>query len=147
MLKSNTFTFTDHSIQDAITKQFLYKMLEYKNPILSAILSIKDKVNNDEISIEVNKVLEPFIFPGNTIVGDCNFLLYLIHSYYSTFEEDKDQTQTCIALENIENLKDFSISLTYITLDEVGLTTIPEMCDTKWKLSITDENKVQLELD
>ena len=73
--------------------------------------------------------------------------MYLIHTYYSAFDKNNDDSKKCIALEKIENLKDFSISLTYITLDEAGLTTIPEMCDTKWKLSITDENKVQLELE
>ena len=55
MLKSNTFTFTDHSIQDTVTKEFLQTMFQYKNPILSAILAIKDTINNREFSIEVNK--------------------------------------------------------------------------------------------
>ena len=146
-LKSNTFTFTEHSLQDPVTKKFLSDMLEYRNPMLSAILAIKDKVNNNEFSIEVNKILEPFMFPGNTILGSKHFLVYLIHTYYTMFDKNNDDSKTCIALENIENLKDFSISLTYITLDEVGITTIPEMCDTKWKLSITDENKISLELE
>jgi len=146
-LKSNSFTFTEHSLQDPVTKQFLSGMLEYRNPLLSAILAIKDKVNNNEFSIEVNKILEPFMFPGNTIFGSKNFLVYLIHTYYSKFNKNNDDSKTCIALEKIENLKDFSISLTYITLDAVGITTIPEMCDTKWKLSITDEKKVSLELE
>ena len=143
MLKSNTFTFTDHSIQDTVTKEFLQTMFQYKNPILSAILAIKDTLNNREFSIEVNKILEPFIFPGNTINGNKNFLLYLIHSYYN---KNNDKSETCIALEDVDNLKDFSISLSYITFNEVGLTTIPEMCNTEWKLSITNENKVNLEI-
>ena len=61
-LKSNSFIFTEHSLQDPVTKKFLSGMLEYRNPMLSAILAIKDKVNNNEFSIEVNKILEPFMF-------------------------------------------------------------------------------------
>lgn len=147
MLKSNTLTFTEHYLQNAITKELLQTMVQYKNPLLSAILSIKDKVNDVEYSLEVNNILKPFMFPGNTINGNRGFLMYLIHTYYNRIDSCKNKATKCIALENFDSLNNFSVSLTYITLDDAGLTTIPELCDTEWKLLVTEENKIKLEIE
>jgi hypothetical protein len=137
-------TFKDHSLNDDVTRDFINLMVNRKNPMLSAILSIKDNILNKEYSFEVNKILEPFLFNGNTIKGTKEFLLYLIHTYYANLENDELETNGCIALEDNGRYGDFSVSLTYITLDDSGIMTIPEMTTSDWTMELTDNNHIEL---
>lgn len=145
-LKSNSMTFKDHSLDDNVTREFINSVIHHKNPILSAILSIKDNVTNKEYSLEVNKILEPFIFRGNTIYGNKQFLLYLIHAYYDNLQNNEVETEGCVALEDSGRYSDFSCSLTYITLDDKGVMTIPEMTTTEWTMELTDTNHIELDI-
>jgi len=143
-LKSNSMTFKEHALNDDVTRDFISSTIHRKNPILSAILSIKDNVLDKEYSLEVNKILEPFLFSGNTIHGTKQFLLYLIHVYYDNLQNDEVELDSCIALEDSGRYSDFSCSLTYITLDDSGVMTIPEMTTTEWTMKLTDTNNIEL---
>ena len=143
-IKSNSMTLKNYTQDDDIARNFINSVAHYKNPILSAILSIKDNITTNEYSLEVNKILEPFLFTGNTINGTREFLLYLIHTYYKKYKPNEIAEDGCIALEDETKLNDFSISLTYITLTDNGVITIPELTTSEWTMKLTDNNKVEL---
>lgn len=141
MFKSNTMTFEEHSLEDPVTRDFINSELIVKNPLISSILTIKDEDNEKEFTLEVNKLLEPFIFKGNRIEGNINFISYLINEYIKEDITNNNNYQV-----DLNSLNNFNGSLTYITLDTDGIETINDLKNSEWLLHVTDDYKIEVEL-
>ena len=149
-LKSNTQSFNKITLQDEETRSFINRCIALRNPLLSAIITIKSKDDDFETSIEVNNLLSPFLFPGNTIQGSPSFVFYLIHKNVErgikNADVKKSAIELCDALQNDKELKDYHINMTYISLNDVGVVTIPNIHENFWSLLVNDDNNVILEL-
>ena len=150
-LKSNTISFKNHMLQNEDTRNYIKEQMSLQNPMLSAIITIKSRDNDFETSLEVNKLLEPFLFSGNIIQGSPAFVFYLIHENIEYgFKNDnvnKNCFELCHALQNDKELSDYHIDMTYMSLNDVGIVTIPNIQERFWSISVTPNNDLILELN
>jgi hypothetical protein len=150
-LKSNTQSFKNMDLQQEETQTFINNHINLRNPLLSAIVTIKSKEGDFETSVEVNNLLKPFLFQGNTILGSPAFVYYLIHENVErgikNDDVKKSTIELCDALHNDKELKDYNIDMTYMSLCDVGVITIPNIQDSYWSMSVRDDNTVILELN
>lgn len=150
-LKSNTQSFKNCTLKNQETVDFITNCINIRNPILSAIITIKSKEGDFETSFEVNKFLEPFLFTDNTIRGSPEFVFYLIHENIERSIKSNDMKEPslklCHALQNNKELKDYNIDMTYMSLSDVGVVTIPNIQERNWSLTVAEDNNVVLELN
>lgn len=150
-LKSNSQSFEKCTLKNQDTRDFIANCINIRNPILSAIITIKSKEGDFETSFEVNKLLEPFLFTDNTILGSPSLVFYLIHKNveHSIKRDDvkKSAMELCDAFQNGKELKDYNIDMSYMSLSDIGIVTIPNIQERTWSLYVTEDNELVLELN
>ena len=145
-IMSNRMSLKQYKMMNEKTREFIDTILDLRNPVLSAMMTITNSELNFEKSFEINKILDPFLFPSNVIDGNPEFVSFLIHEYVKEQKGNNNDEMLCPVIKNANNISDYQIDISYMTLNDVGLITIPCVQKNSWTLTVDNNNVVFLEI-